>query len=410
MLKVASDKQIGDYLRSAIDSKFSNPREFSIKYLFLRDGEADSEEIRKLSNRIYQILKGTKKIQIDDLPYITELLEISCEEILTAGKAYAPVSSHITNYDIAFSHDREVWEKYMMREDKLFLNSDEYCKTVIDYALDFKNYEFIKYLLDKKFIWFVDQSEWMNSGFTYGAGTSVQRRKIGEIDSDTPLEIQYQDKLRLNFIALAIENDDFEILDSLRAREIPFLSKATMFYQPTFDISELINDELIKAISESSDRIVDYYSQEFCVKNYNNRENYFLYPFLDIVIKTMLKNGRKDSAELLIRRVIKHNKNTLVSLKNYFEEARKSFCKSVGKDFSISDELINNTIFLDFYYDPKSHMVSYMYSLEKNKYNGMVTNIFYIEYETSEGLIKELLDESNKIYNEIISLKREQNK
>lgn len=47
----------------------------------------------------------------------------------------------------------------MKREDKLFLNCDEYRKTVIDYALEFNNYKFIKYLLDEEYIWFVDNSK-----------------------------------------------------------------------------------------------------------------------------------------------------------------------------------------------------------------------------------------------------------
>ena len=44
--------------------------------------------------------------------------------------------------------DPKEWDKYINREDKLILNSDEYCKTVLDYALELGNYEFIKYLMD----------------------------------------------------------------------------------------------------------------------------------------------------------------------------------------------------------------------------------------------------------------------
>ena len=154
------DVKVGSYLKSLILKKFSSIRQFCRAYLELRDGTTDDEEIRKLLNRFSQILKGVKRIQTDDLPFVTELLQISCEEVLSAGKSHMPVSSHTTNYDIAFSTDRDVWDRYMKREDKLFLNCDEYCKSVIDYALEFKNYGFIKYLLDEGFIWFVDLSEW----------------------------------------------------------------------------------------------------------------------------------------------------------------------------------------------------------------------------------------------------------
>lgn len=261
------DRKIGIYLRQTILKKYDSIRRFCRAYLELRDGSTNDEEIRKLLNRFSQILKGVKRIQVDDLPYVTELLEVSCEEILSAGKVHLPISSHMTNYDIAFSHDREVWERYMKREDKLFLNCDEYCKSVIDYALEFKNYDFIKYLINEKFIWFVDMSEWKHFGFTYGAGTSVKRREIGYIDTHTPLELQYQDELRIKTIALAIENEDFDVLDSLLAREIPEMHQANMVGYPAIDLQSRKNIDLIRAIALSNDQIIDYYSQEFIVKN-----------------------------------------------------------------------------------------------------------------------------------------------
>ena len=58
----------------------------------------------------------------------------------------------MTNYEIAFTDDPRVWKKYMEREDKIFLNSDEYGKTVIEYALEFKNYKFMKYLMDEGYM------------------------------------------------------------------------------------------------------------------------------------------------------------------------------------------------------------------------------------------------------------------
>lgn len=49
---------------------------------------------------------------------------------------------------MAFSRNPKEWEAYMNREDNLFLNYDEYGKSVVDYALEFKNYDFIKFLME----------------------------------------------------------------------------------------------------------------------------------------------------------------------------------------------------------------------------------------------------------------------
>lgn len=398
------NRQIGIYLRQAILKKYDSIRKFCRAYLELRDGSTNDEEIRKLLNRFSQILKGVKRVQINDLPYLTELLEVSCEEILSAGKVHLPISSHITNYDIAFSHDREVWERYMKREDKLFLNCDEYCKSVIDYALEFKNYDFIKYLISEKFIWFVDLSDWSDWGFTFGAGTSIKRRKIGKIDTHTPLELAEQDELRIKTIKLAIENEDFEILDSLLAREIPEMHRATIFLYLDIDLQSRKNIDLIRTIAMSNDQIIDYYSQEFIVKNQYARENTFLFPYLDDVIKEMLANGRTDSAEFCIRRALAHNKKSLEKLTKLIDESYEYHKKFIDFDFDGMDDFLKRRTLCGFKFNSKNNLASISYSPAKHNQIGFVTNIIHIESKYGTPLINELLQELNETYNKIISL------
>ena len=212
--------QIGRYLKMLIKkSKYTNSRQFCIAYLKLANLDASNEAISKMQNRMSQITNGKKAIQTYDLPIFCELLGVSCEEIISAGKHYEPISNHVTNYEIAFSNDQEMWDKYIKREDKLFLNPDEYNKTVIDYALEFKNYKFIKYLMDNGYIWFTDNSknDFGDRIFGFGAGTSVKRRKTGFTDT-FGIDFQYrceEQGLRQKMIVLALENNDFDTLTSL---------------------------------------------------------------------------------------------------------------------------------------------------------------------------------------------------
>ena len=81
------NKKIGAYLKRIIEKKFISHRQFCRKYLEAVGVEADNEELRKMGNRLSQILKGTKGVQIYDLPVFTELLGVSCEEILSQAKA-----------------------------------------------------------------------------------------------------------------------------------------------------------------------------------------------------------------------------------------------------------------------------------------------------------------------------------
>lgn len=164
----------------------------------------ESDDIQKMANRICQI----KKV-------------ISIEDILSAGTALVPASHRMSNYSIAYSKDPAEWTAYLKRDDKLFLNPDEYDKTVIDYALEAGNYPFLKFLMDNGYIWFVgNEKKEYNVGF--GAGTSIKRREIGFHD---PLEyrMKARDDLRFKMISLAIRDKDLDMLNRLHAREIPML-------------------------------------------------------------------------------------------------------------------------------------------------------------------------------------------
>lgn len=194
MFEIEKDNaKIGKHLEKLILLKYGKIRPFCRKYLDHVKGKNkyDAKEQSNMQTRMSAIIKGKKSIQFYDLPIFCKLLEVSCEEIITAGRHYEPISGHVTNYEIAFSKDRDKWEKYINRPDKLILNSDEYCKTVIDYALEFKNYDFLKYLMDKNYIWFVDNSKddgkkyILNRAYRFGAGTSIEKRKFSDtLDAD----------------------------------------------------------------------------------------------------------------------------------------------------------------------------------------------------------------------------------
>lgn len=402
MSPLAIDNQkIGCYLTSVIRQKYPSVRQFCAAYLELRDGQApDDEEIRKLLNRFSQILRGERRIQIEDLPYLTELLNLSYEAILSAGQVHIPVASHMTNYDLAASSDEAVWERYLRREDKLFLNCDEYGKSVLDYAFDFKNYPFLKYLLEKGFIWFVDNTDSALRPFTYGAGTSIKRREISQIDTGLTHELR-EGALRNRMIALAVQQGDCDVLDSLRARELPGLDFPYLPGYSPVDITAHRNEELIQAIALADDKIADYFSQEFTVAH-KEGENTFLFFFLGAVIDAMLENKNWGSAELVIRRAIRHNKNALTALKKLIAESYTNYTKP---GYFYDDGFTDRAVWETFYCDQKNELVSYYYIPATHKSFGMFTNIVRADRKAEPPLLRELLKELNGTYREICSLK-----
>ena len=159
MLKMKTNVEIGEYLSNLISKKYSKTRRFCKEYLKLEGTPLNDEEIRKMANRMSQILKGAKAIQPYDLPIFTELLGVTCEQILSAGECSAQKNRRVTNYSISFSKSQKEWDEYINRDDKLILNPDEYNKTALDYAIEAGNYKLIKYLMDKQYIWFVDNED-----------------------------------------------------------------------------------------------------------------------------------------------------------------------------------------------------------------------------------------------------------
>ncbi len=152
MFKVKSNEEIGAYLKNIIDEKYESVRKFCKEFLLETDVEQSPENIRKMQNKISQILKGKKGVQTYDLPVFCKLLDKSCEAILSAGEVFVLEVNRMTNYLIAFSKDENEWKKFMSRENSLIFKTDEYGKNVIDYALEFKNYEIIKLFIDRGYI------------------------------------------------------------------------------------------------------------------------------------------------------------------------------------------------------------------------------------------------------------------
>ncbi len=403
-IREETNQKIGKYLRKLIDSKYRKRNDFYRDYLKHEGIEPNAEEVRKMGNRFSQIFIGEKKgLQIHDLLIITDLLGISCEELLTCGKAYRPISGHMTNYEIAFSNDKRVWQEYIMSEDKLFLNSDEYGKTVVDYALEFKNYPFIHWLIDERYIYF-EQEQWLDK-VLFLAKTKMKRRDIHFTDSDFPPQVYEEEQFRMKLVALAIENGDFKIMESMKVRE------ASILYGMSSNINNiddcLIHDErIIEAIVCSDDEtIYDYFSEEFQITTKSKCIGQYLYSNLGSLIDYMLQDDTSynNKVEKMIKRVVEHNKKSYEAISIKAEEYYQSLIKDlkeVNKEFALH---FREETMMYYKFDRNSNVVSFMDTSE----DGVRTNAICI-FEASEELtIKKLIEEANDWYEKLLNFKRD---
>lgn len=222
MTSAKTNNEIGKYLSGLIDSKYESRRKFCAEWLNLEKLDV-SENINIRANKLKDILNGKNSIQTRDLPYFGELLDVTFEQILSAGECSAYNTERVTNYTIANSHDETEWKRYIDMQEKLVLNTDEYNKTVLDYAFEFDNYDFIKFLIKNEYITY-DEESYKMAPQTYGLNTKISALTRVYVDRPQPVwRFEKLDEFRKNLIVLAIRNNDIEMLDYLHAREIPEL-------------------------------------------------------------------------------------------------------------------------------------------------------------------------------------------
>ncbi len=401
MFEIEKDNaKIGKHLEKLILSKHKSIRQFCEKYLkCVNENDNYQVEVKELDNmatRMSAIIKGKKSIQFYDLPIFCKLLEVSCEEIITAGRHYEPISGHVTNYEIAFSKDRDKLEKYINRPDKLILNPDEYSKTVIDYALEFRNYDFLKYLMDKNYIWFVDNSEddgkkyILNRAYRFGAGTSIKKRKIYDVDSlDAELmNPEKENKLRQSLISLAIEKEEFHMLDTLRAREIPTLYQACIYMRPPTTSKDYYDDTVIEEIVTHNE-VLDYFTDDIKIKNQFNNPQMFIYPYIGKVLERLIEIKSKN-AEYVIRRITEHNQAVYAKLQSLI---------NIAVEISNLEPM--------FYYDFNDNegFLSYRIPGSKEQFAKFCANVIRTDIKSNDSTIEILLNKLNESYDSVRDIK-----
>ncbi|MCM1091618.1 MAG: ankyrin repeat domain-containing protein [Butyrivibrio sp.] len=396
------NQKIGAYISGLIEREFESARQFCNDYLQTRDGnEPTKEAIQNMANRLSQMKKGTKAIQIDDLPIFSELLHVSIEQILSAGEYGEAQNNRMTNYSVAQSHNKNKWIAYIEEKEKPVLNPDEYGKTILDYAIMFGNYSLLKFLIDKNYIWF-DSRKDKDYIMTFGAGTSIQRMKFEEHDNgvftrkpdmnDLQFKLATEDQLRMYIISLAADHNDLSMLDKLRAREIPELYYKAHYLScacPDFDTH--YDKIMVSHIAKSSDEVLDYFTDPFEIrdnlryKNGNNRNHIFIFPYISQLLDMLIENNNS-FIKTALEKSIRHNENTRKKLQALIKESINNGCY-------YGDYWKNE---VDFH--ENGNIVHFRDAIAVT---GIITNIARATKQSADSQINELIKRLNDSYNSI---------
>jgi len=403
------NEKLGAYISGLIEREFESARQFCRAYLQTRYGnEPTTEDIQNMANRLSQIKKGRKAIQIDDLPIFSELLHVSIEQILSAGEYGEPKNNRMTNYTIAQSHNKAEWIAYIEEKDRPILNPDEYGKTVLDYAIMFGNYNFLKFLINENYIWF-DSREATDYVMTFGAGTNIQSIKFEVRDNGVFIrkpymnDLQYmlatEDQLRMYIISFAADHNDLPMLDKLRAREIPELYYKARYLSctcPDFDVH--YDKNMVSHIAKSGDKVLDYFTEPFEIqdqtryKDGSSRKHIFMFPYISQLLDMLIENN-SPFLKTALEKSIEHNENTRKKLEALIKESVNNGCY-FGDYWKKEVDFHENGNIVHFR-DTLAH-------------TGIITNIARTTKESSDDQINELIKKLNDSYNGIKNITEEE--
>lgn len=414
MFRLAGNKEIGAYLRKLINEKDISIRRFGTMMLERRGEPTDPAAVQRIANRLSQILSGSKSLQLADLPDISGILGISCEELLSAGETRVAID-RLTNYVVGYSKDKDIWQRYIDQEDKSILNADEYCMTVLEYAMKAKNYDFIRYLVDKGYIWFVDDDTNINQWGSFGAGTSI---KIGEGQRFRNYNVWASlmgesSILRKETIRMALEHGDLDMLERMHAREIPYMELWDCYYAARTNCEKYYDEQQVMLVAGSGDAVLEYFSDEFIIESGRpGGDHKVVYPYIAQLASELICSGHP-FARRLLEKTIEHNRaareRLRVLMKRAYEEILLEYDEAMrkGSRYLPEEKRISDEILAYFYREKDGYVIAFFDRwAEKGKREGITTNLVLIEEASPDDGIQALIDENNRIFSEIWNMSR----
>ncbi|MDE6852133.1 MAG: hypothetical protein K2J67_06545 [Lachnospiraceae bacterium] len=273
--------------------------------------------------------------------------------------------------------------------------------TVLDYAIKFSNYDFLKFLVNKNYIWFDSQKD-NDYVMTFGAGTNIQRIKFVERDNgvfirkpdknDLQYKIATEDQLRMYIISFAADHSDLHMLKKLRAREIPELYyKAHYLSCACPDFNAQYDKNMVSHIAKSCDKVLNYFTDPFEIrdriryKDGSNRKHIFVFPYISQLLDMLIKNN-SPFLERALEKSIEHNESTRKKLELLIRKSIDNGCYN-GDDWKKEVDFHDN-----------GNIVHFRDTLAVD---GIITNIVKTTKKSMNGQINLLIKKLNDSYNGI---------
>ena len=336
------NKRIAENLCFYIKKKYKSEAEFCREYIKRRSEQEESFVVADNTEKnMYEALRRMKRgeecIQIKQLPYFTELLGVTCEDILSLDKPIEADRERITNYNTACSSDEKIWEEYFNHKECLGAYCDEYGMTVVDYAIKLRNYGLIKFIFGKKdispFKEIVEsfQSTYLEFEMIRGASEywNCSRRPLKKDDGNSK---------RKEIIYMAIKNNDVDMLESLDAKNECFFVHTIDSNGYILPVKENFYDHnILELIAETrSNKVINYFSQGSESKS----RHMYIFPYISDVVEMLLSKGKMGMAVHALNNIRDYNEilaqRVEFTLNNYLSNYERSCISNLNYEYLIN--------------------------------------------------------------------------
>lgn len=301
-MKIKSKKEVGEYIKQQLSIQNLRQAQLADRMLELIP-EDDEDEFsdantrkRRLTDNISKWIRGDMYPGSKYLFYLSQVLKVTIENILTAGESNEKYDDRVTLYSMAKCKDIYLIDKFMEQDEEVFINYDEFDKTLIDYVIEFKNIELIKYFFDKEIISFNDYM----------------------LISPFRVMIHTNDKRYYDILKIIIENDEVEYFSKMINRSA-IVNRPNVEYPIKFDL----NDEVLESVLKSkkileflltpyvpNDQEWNYYNKGLMILKDNTiRKCHAISGWFNELLRVAIKCNYCDLALKIIEQGIEHNNN-----------------------------------------------------------------------------------------------------
>lgn len=163
----------------------------------------------------------------------------------------------------------------------------------------------------------------------------------------------------------------------------------------------------MNSIIEADYEIIDYFTDEFEIidhvkyKDKSKRFHTFMFPFISDVVNGLINNN-SSFTEIALKKIILHNQKTydlLIDLIDNCIATNLDRCNFEHTEYY--EKEITKSVLKHFDYND-GNIVSFSDTLNTK---GIITNIVYVDAESSNPLINHLIGEINKLFDMIVNIK-----